>query len=62
LNPSSCLSIEAPGVWTGDYFDSEAAQLALEQLAVSDAMLMGKTTYEMFAAMWPALIGVCQFR
>ena len=49
--------IEAPGAWTGDYFDSEAAQLAMEQLTASDAMLMGKRTYEMFAAMWPAMTG-----
>ena len=49
--------IEAPAAWTGDYFDSEAAQLAMEQLTASDAMLMGKTTYEMFAAMWPATTG-----
>jgi dihydrofolate reductase len=49
--------IEAAGAWTGDYFDSEAAQLAMEQLTVSDAMLMGRRTYEMFAAMWPAMTG-----
>jgi dihydrofolate reductase len=48
---------EAPGAWTGDYFDGEAAQLATEQLTASDAMLMGKRTYEMFAAMWPAMTG-----
>jgi hypothetical protein len=33
--------IEAPGAWTWDYFDSEAAQLAMEQLAESDAMVDG---------------------
>ena len=49
--------IEAPGAWTGDYFDSEAAQLAMDQLTISDAMLMGKRTYQMFAAMWPAMTG-----
>jgi dihydrofolate reductase len=40
-----------PPVWAGEYFDKEAERAALEQLLVSDAMLMGRRTYEMFAAM-----------
>ena len=43
-----------PQVWANEYFDDEATALALQQLLVTDAMLMGRRTYEMFAATWPA--------
>ena len=46
-----------PQVWAEPYFDDEAGERALKQLLVSDAMLMGRRTYEMFAAMWPAATG-----
>jgi dihydrofolate reductase len=42
-----------PQLWANEYFDEEAERSALEQLLVSDAMLMGRNTYEMFAAAWP---------
>jgi dihydrofolate reductase len=46
-----------PQVWANEYFDEEAVATALEQLRLSDAMLMGRNTYEMFAAAWPASTG-----
>jgi dihydrofolate reductase len=46
-----------PQVWAEPYFNDEAGEQALKQLLVTDAMLMGRRTYEMFAAMWPASTG-----
>jgi dihydrofolate reductase len=46
-----------PQVWAEPYFDDEARDLANKQLLVTDAMLMGRRTYEKFAAMWPAATG-----
>jgi len=46
-----------PQVWANEYFDDEATALAQQQLLASDAMLMGRRTYEMFAATWPAYTG-----
>jgi dihydrofolate reductase len=47
----------SPRSWAGDYFDAQAAEEALAQLTRSDAMLMGRTTYEYFAQAWPQAEG-----
>ena len=44
--------IGEPHQWTGEHFGDEAAARALEQLTRSDAMLMGRRTYEMFSTIW----------
>jgi dihydrofolate reductase len=44
--------IENPA-WTTPYFDEEAAAFAGEQMRSADALLMGRRTYEGFAAAWP---------
>src|SRR5262245_53424373 len=46
-----------PHVWATEYFDHEAEAYALELLAASDAMLMGRRTYEFFAAAFPHQTG-----
>src|SRR5262245_34507367 len=46
-----------PQLWAMNYFDNEAQKDALEQLLASDAMLMGRRTYEIFAKVWPARTG-----
>jgi dihydrofolate reductase len=46
-----------PQVWPEPYFDDEAGARALKQLLAADAMLMGRRTYEIFSAMWPASRG-----
>ena len=39
--------------WHADFVDEELQALALEQLRGADAMLMGRRTYEGYAAVWP---------
>ena len=44
---------ENPHIWATEYFDHEAENYALGLLRASDAMLMGRKTYEFFAAAFP---------
>lgn len=39
--------------WHFAYVDAEASALAMDQLAASDAMLMGRATYDVYASSWP---------
>jgi dihydrofolate reductase len=43
--------------WHFDYVDAESDALALDQLAASDALLMGRNTYEVYASAWPGRDG-----
>jgi dihydrofolate reductase len=58
---STLVSIDGvigePHLWAREYFGDEAREDALKQLLASDAMLMGKRTYEIFAKLWPAQNG-----
>ena len=45
--------IEAPERWAS--FDAEATAVSLEQLGDYDAFVMGRVTYDGFAAAWPAM-------
>jgi dihydrofolate reductase len=45
--------IEAPQTWQGDYFDDEMAAAVGGVMAGNDAMLLGRHTYDEFAAFWP---------
>ena len=49
--------IADPHLWATPYFDGEAESHALELLSTSDAMLMGRRTYEFFAAAFPHRTG-----
>ena len=41
------------GGWNFAYFNEELGQIIGEGFATSDAMLMGRTTYEAWADFWP---------
>ena len=45
--------VEAPETWHFPYFNDEMAEAVESQMAVTDAMLLGRVTYEAFAAYWP---------
>jgi dihydrofolate reductase len=44
-----------PQEWTFPFRDDSANQFAFEQLMASDALLMGRRTYEAFATVWPTM-------
>jgi dihydrofolate reductase len=41
--------------WTAPYWNDELAALQRHQLSASDALLLGRVTYEGFAAAWPTM-------
>ncbi|HEY5832504.1 dihydrofolate reductase family protein [Streptomyces sp.] len=47
--------MEAPNEWHGPYFDDDMTRTVAGQMAGSDALLLGRRTYEGFAAAWPAM-------
>lgn len=42
------------GGWTRSYWSDEIGMFKFEELMASDAMLLGRVTYEGFAAAWPS--------
>src|SRR6478672_692908 len=53
--------MEEPGQWSGPFFNEEAARFKHEELFASDALLLGRVTYEGFAAAWPTMEGTGDF-
>lgn len=45
--------IEAPETWSFDYFDDEVGKFKYEELLATGAHLLGRTTFDGFAAAWP---------
>jgi dihydrofolate reductase len=41
------------GGWQMPYFDADAGRIIGEQIAATDALLLGRVTYQIFAAYWP---------
>ena len=41
--------------WTGPYFNEDVARFQFELLFASDALLLGRVTYQGFAAAWPSM-------
>ena len=52
---------EEPGKWSFPFFNEEAGQFKWKELRESDALLLGRKTYEGFAAAWPTMPGTGQF-
>jgi dihydrofolate reductase len=43
------------GGWSFQFWNDEAAKFKFEELFASDALLLGRVTYEGFAAAWPTI-------
>ncbi|MGH2510354.1 MAG: dihydrofolate reductase family protein [Ktedonobacteraceae bacterium] len=43
------------GGWTGKYWHAEIGHFKFEELFASDALLLGRVTYQGFAAAWPSI-------
>ncbi len=41
------------GGWQMPFFDADAGKIMDEQIAATDALLLGRVTYQIFAAYWP---------
>lgn len=52
---------EEPGHWSGPFFNDEAGQFKWSELQTSDALLLGRKTYQGFAAAWPTMPGTGEF-
>ena len=49
--------VEDPHLWSGDFQSDDTGELNDEVLREADAMLLGRVTYEGFAAAWPSRSG-----
>jgi dihydrofolate reductase len=47
--------MEAPNEWQGPFWHDDMGKYKFDELFASDAMLLGRVTYEGFAAAWPSL-------
>jgi len=52
---------EEPGQWSFPFFNDEAGQFKWAELQAADAQLLGRKTYEGFAAAWPTMEGTGEF-
>lgn len=52
---------EEPGHWSRPWFNDEAGRFKSNELQAADALLLGRRTYEGFAAAWPTMEGTGDF-
>ena len=48
--------VEAPDQWSMSYWNDNIAQFKTEEMLEADALLLGRVTYDHFAAAWPGMI------
>ena len=53
--------MEAPNEWSFQYWSEEAAKFKYDELFASDGLLLGRVTYEGFAAAWPTMPGTGEY-
>lgn len=53
--------MEEPGKWSFQFWNDEAAQFKHDELFASDALLLGRVTYEGFAKAWPTMTDTGDF-
>ncbi len=53
--------IDEPGQWSFPFWSPEAADFKARELDASEALLLGRITYEGFAAAWPTMEGTGDF-
>jgi dihydrofolate reductase len=53
--------IDEPGRWSFPFWSDEAAQFKAKELAEAEALLLGRVTYEGFAAVWPTMAETGEF-
>jgi dihydrofolate reductase len=46
---------EERGGWTAPYWNDELQKMQYDRLLASDALLLGRVTYQGFAASWPSI-------
>ncbi|MGH2503956.1 MAG: dihydrofolate reductase family protein [Ktedonobacterales bacterium] len=45
--------VEAPDQWMGPYMSDDASKFKYDELFDSDALLLGRKTYQLFSSYWP---------
>jgi dihydrofolate reductase len=53
--------MEEPGEWSFPFFSDDAAKFKYDELFASDALLLGRVTYQAFATAWPTMTGTGDF-
>ncbi len=53
--------MEAPNEWSFQFWNEEAAKFKYDELFASDGLLLGRVTYEGFAAAWPTMTGTGEY-
>jgi dihydrofolate reductase len=52
---------DEPGLWSMPFWSAEAGAFKARELAAADELLLGRVTYEGFAAAWPTMEGTGEF-